>query len=340
MKIMNELKKRIKLINKIFEQNNYKFITYSELIQRCYYILRYGSYLFLEKKNNKKSNNNSIYYLIRRTPPGSGFFSNFHLTLGHLDYALQNGYKPYIDYENYSNFIYGKKSTKNFRNYWDDYFLQPNTKNLTDIKKNFSYINSQENILSRPNNNIHNTESFEFLNDEILIQKYYNLFTENIYFKENVVKYFETMRSSIFGLKTNVLGASIRGTDYVTKKYPNHYIQPSLEEFIDRIDLLLDKWEVDYIFLSTEDEVYRSDLKKYYGSRIFDMDRQLYDRSSTPMMKGNKNYHSYLLYVCEIFLLSQCDFLVGTPNGGFAAAVIFNGNKYKKKYIFDLGKYN
>ena len=107
----------------------------------------------------------------------------------------------------------------------------------------------------------------------------------------------------------------------------------SREEFIDRIDLLLDKWEVDYIFLSTEDEVYRSDLKKYYGSRIFDMDRQLYDRSSTPMMKGNKNYHSYLLYVCEIFLLSQCDFLVGTPNGGFAAAVIFNGNKYKKKYI-------
>ena len=50
--------------------------------------------------------------------------------------------------------------------------------------------------------------------------------------------------------------------------------------------------------------------------QIFYLDRKFYDQLSIPMHEGKKNYESYLLYVCEIFLLSKCDFVVGAPNGG------------------------
>lgn len=334
------MKKRYRLLSKIFISKNYKYITLTEIIKQVYNILRYKNFYYIERKKNSNFNEKTIYYLIRRTPPGSGFFSNFHLTLTHLDYALENGYKPLIDYGNYSNYIYGKKSNKDFRNYWDDYFLQPNNEQFINIKKKFPYILSQENLHTKPGITIQNTESLEFLKNEKLILKYNNLFTENIYFKNNVVQNFESIHADIFGNKKNILGASIRGTDYVDKRYPNHYKQPSLEEFINKIDTLKDKWNVEHIFLSTEDEKYRSELQKYYGKQIFYLDRTIYDQLSIPMHEGKKNYESYLLYVCEIFLLSKCDFLVGAPNGGFSAAVIFNGNKYKKKYIFNLGKYS
>jgi hypothetical protein len=333
------MKKRANLILKIFVTKNFNFITIKEFIKQVFNILRYQSFYFIEKKINNKFNENVIYYLIRRTPPGAGFFSNFHLTLAHLDYALQNKYKPIIDYENYSNFIYGKKNTKGFKNYWDDYFIQPNKEKLIDIKKNFPYILSQENILTKPGIRIQNTESYEFLNNEKLINRYSELFTENIYFKKNALEFFESTYRNIFENKKNVLGASIRGTDYVNKRPSHHYIQPTLEEFIFQIDSLKDRWNAEHIFLSTEDEKYRSELEGYYGKQIFYFNRKIYDPSLTPIHEGDNDYESHLFYICEIYLLSRCDFLVGAPNGGFSAAVIFNANKYKKKYIFNLGKY-
>lgn len=334
------MKKRINLVLKIFKSKNYKHLTFIEIVKQVYNILKYNSYFLIEEKIDNNNKNEKVYYIIRRTPPGSGFFSNFHLVLSHMEYAYQKNYQPIIDYKNYSNYIYGKKNNRDFRNYWDDFFNQPTEERLVTIKKQFPYILSQENILSKTDCIVDNTESLEFLNNSELIDKYSTLFKNNIYFKNEVLQYFESIYDNIFSEKLNILGASIRGTDYVNKKYPNHYKQPSLEEFIKKIDSLKYEWKFEHIFLSTEDEKYRTELKQYYGNKLFYLDRQIYNNSSTPFKDSKKDFESYLLYVCEIYLLSRCDFILGAPNGGFSAAIIFNANKFKEKYIFNLGKYS
>lgn len=325
---------------KIFKSENYKYMTFKEIILQAYNIIINNSFYFIEEKIDNNPNKKKIYYVIRRTPPGSGFFSNFHLVLSHLEYAYQNNFQPIIDYENYSNYIYGKKNSRDFRDYWDDYFLKPTNEKLIDIKKQFPYILSQENVLTKSDCKIENTESLEFLNNEELICKYSNLFKNNIYFKDDVLQYFDSIYGDIFSKKSNILGASIRGTDYINKRYPNHYKQPTLEEFKNKIDNLENEWNFEHIFISTEDKEYKRDLEKYYGNKVFYLDRQIYNKSSTPIQDSKKDFESNLLYVCEIYLLSRCDFIIGAPNGGFSAAMIFNANKFKKKYIFNLGKYS
>jgi hypothetical protein len=56
-------------------------------------------------------------------------------------------------------------------------------------------------------------------------------------------------------------------------------------------------------------------------------------------IEENKNYKNGLDYLTEIWLLSQCDFIIGSPNGGFNGAFILKENSFNDSYIFDLGKY-
>ena len=318
-------------------------ISIKELILQIWTIFRHKRIYFEDEIQiiNKKKKN--TLYIIRRTPPGSGLFSNFHLALGHIIFANFNKFEYFIDYENYSNFYKEKKTINGEKNSWNYYFTQPLSKRKI-IKKNYGTViyssNSKRGNISS-NQGILDSQSLEVLLNKEQLEIYQNAFKQNIDFNETTLNYFKKTRKKIFKDNTKILGVSIRGTDYVVNKYPGHYIPPTIFELISQIDIFLEKYNPSRIFASTEDTEYLKLLIEKYGERLIHLEKDRYSPGEIPMYKieENKNYKNGLDYLTEIWLLSQCDFIIGSPNGGFNGAFILKENSFNDSYIFDLGKY-
>ena len=338
---IKKLKYRKKLIVNLFHEKKYKYITFIEVFKLIQYIFKYDSDLFIEEKiKTKKYYDSETYYVIRRTPPGSGFFSNFHMVLNHVVYAKYLNYLPIVDFKNYSNYYKNKKIFGNKDNSWEYFFNQPNSKNLDEILQNENIILSCENIVEKLEleYNLLNTQSIEILKNKEQLDFFSRVFRENIFFNTKTNLFLQEKYKELFD-DNQILGISIRGTDYVSTKPKNHYIQPSIEMMISKVDELMKYWKTQKIFISTEDKLYRKSLIDYFGTSIIMLERNTYDRNKYAMQSLQNRYSESLDYLLEIYLLSKCNYIVGAPNGGFNTAFLFNNGKFRDSFIFDLGKY-
>ncbi len=322
-----------------------KRITILEFLYQFWSIFRHRRLYFEDtiiQSRSKNLDSEKTLYIIRRTPPASGLFSNFHLVLSHVIFATKNNYDFYIDYEKYSNFYLEKDLVNGHSNSWNYYFTQP-LKNLADIKNQYKKVllsseNKTENIYS--NFDIINSQSLEVLTNQEQLEIYKKVFKNNIYFNKETINHLESLKKSVFKDKKNILGISIRGTDYVKNRYPGHYIPPTIKQLCLKVDKYIDVHKPDLIFASTEDTEYLEKLSKKYGKKIIFLKKDRYSLNDIPMYKiKNNKYKNGLDYLSEIWLLSQCDYIIGSPNGGFNASFILKSGNFKNQYIFDLGKY-
>ena len=340
----NENQKNWLLISTLNLRN--KRITFFEFCKQFWSIFRHRQFYFedsVKKLSNNKLNIQKTLYIIRRTPPASGLFSNFHLVLSHLIYATKNNFDFYIDYENYSNFYLEKELVYGQSNSWNYYFTQP-LNNLVDIKKKydkviFSSESKMGNIYS--NFGIINSQSLEVLKNHEQLEIYKEVFNKYIFFNKETVNHLENLKKSVFKNKENILGISIRGTDYVKNRYPGHYIPPTIDQMCSKVDEFIKTYKPDLLFVSTEDIEYLDHLSNKYGKNIIFLEKDRYLANDIPMYKiqKNKKFKNGLDYLSEIWLLSKCNYIIGSPNGGFNAAFIIKNESFKDSYIFDLGKY-
>ena len=329
-----------------FKHFRNKRLSLVEYFSQTLKILFRGSLYFKEKEVRKRHTTKrslDTLYIIRRTPPGSGLFSNFHLVLSHVMFALKNEYDFFIDYENYSNFYSEKIPINDQKNSWNYYFTQPINQIIREKQKYRRIIYSQESIYSSlfKDYDILNSHSLEFLENIEQINLYKKIFQEHLNFNNETISHLESIKKSIFKNKKNILGISIRGTDYIKNKYPGHYIPPNIEEFCLKVDEFLGEFNPDLIFASTEDSNYLDHLKKRYKDKLVYLEKERYSLDDIPMfeIQQNKKYLNGLNYLTEIWLLSQSNHIIGSPNGGFNAAYIIKKSNFENQYIFNLGKY-
>ena len=160
-----------------------------------------------------------------------------------------------------------------------------------------------------------------------------------------VVKLLEEDKDRVFGQKKNVLGVSVRGTDYTALKPKGHYVQPELDDVIGKVrEYLLTYSQIEGIFLTTEDERIYQRFVQEFGELVFTsnsnrIENYLGDGYITTDMRENNKYEQGLEYMIEKALLSKCEYLIATRTAGSDYAIVLNNNKYLDKYIFDLGRY-
>jgi hypothetical protein len=65
-----------------------------------------------------------VFYVIRRNGDKIGLLSFFNTHLGHINYAVSQGYVPIVDMKNYKN-IYLEDNEVGFKNSWEYFFTQP-----------------------------------------------------------------------------------------------------------------------------------------------------------------------------------------------------------------------
>jgi len=309
-------------------------------------------YEFSEHKvNYGKLNKDKKIFIIRRRPPGAGLFSNVNHAMQGVIRAKELGAIPVVDYENYWMDEYSvSKPINGSKNSWE-YFFKP----ISNISLSEAYssqnviLSSGQRILSEDK---FSSKSYKWLFDE---QKL-TLISHNA---SNVLKLNDTLEKELMEYKSknhvedfNILAVSFRGGNYEKYQYAKHAKQPEKDLVREKIDFVIKNYNVDKIYVQTHDYMKFQELKELYGDKIlpnislniyrsFEHWRQEspkdrpnhWDNAPKQTVLANQNYAK------EIFLMSECSYLVASISGGSVYSVVLNNGRYVYKHIFELGEY-
>lgn len=308
---------------------------------KIYYKIKYPKEM-QKKCSFGNLNSDKIFYVVRpRTDRTEGLMSLFINVVKNIYYVRENGYIPVVDFENYHtqyDDVVGEK-----RNSWEFFFTQPSNYSLNEIYQSKNVILSGLEIQwYRPTlfEKKYDDKSLKLLHDFL-----FNQIDFSIEVKKNVKLELERLQMDC----SHTIGLYLRGTDYTALKPAGHQIQPTVEQAVRVVDDFIKKYQVDKIFLVTEDgniykkikEVYKdrciivsfdSFVESYDGKNFLSHDKSIDELNSSPYKRG-------LMYLVKLLILSKCAYFIGGDTMGSWATMIFAGNGYRDRYVFDLGVY-
>lgn len=312
-----------------------------ETVYKIYYAVRYPKEM-KKKCSFGNLNEDKVFYVIRpRTDGTEGLMSLFINVTKNLVYAQEHKYVPIVDFKNYHTQYDGCVAGN--ENSWEFFFTQPTNYTLEEVYK------SKNVILSGLDIQWYKSNLFENKFDGNALKTLNSFLFKQIDFNETVKKVTNNEINSLQMDCSKTLGLYLRGTDYTKLRPSGHPVQPSVEQAVEVVDEFLKKYDVDKIFLVTEDgDIYKQVREKYQSKCIivsFDSFIEGYDgkkflsHDKCINRLSNSSYQRGLNYLVKLLILSKCAYFVGGNTMGSWATLIFAGNRYKDKHIFDLGVY-
>lgn len=310
-----------------------KKILYTCLGEKLYYkLLRLRTRAFnADEMEHYESygelNQDKTIYLIRKPhSTGEGLLSLFVYAMARIDFADRNGMIPFVDLDK-------EGVPSRFNRYF----------NLKSNLTKEEVFQSKTVLLSGEGEKPVYPGWCNWINTEFNEQKN-ALFEKYVEFTDEVKKSVEKGNKKIQPEKC--LGLYLRGTDYISLKPGGHPIQPTLEDVAQQIDAILQEEQLENIFLVTEDIRVYEQVKGRYGEKVVILDENefLTNYKDGEMVleavarKGSVEEMN-LLYLTKIILLSQCHSFVGGRTNGSSVANAFNGGRYKRRFVYDIGYY-
>lgn len=291
-------------------------------IEKYRYFLELPS--LVEKNNGRILEEKIKYCFIQKGDFEYGFFNMCFLNnmVGNIVWALSKGYIPYI-----TNTL------------WEDFFLQP-------IKDRISLPDKSESIQCPAHGEFSPNFRTIYNNEELKVWSW--VYQKYVKLNEKTAEYVEREYETLLKGK-KVLGVICRGTDYTSTKPKYHPIQPEIDYVLEIADKKLKKYNLDYIYLATEEKKIVEQFEERFPGRVIVNKREYYDEKYYNENKKliwevhfdriNDNYYKGLEYLSSLLLLSRCSVLIGGNCGGALGALLFNGLSYQNYEIFDLGLY-
>lgn len=295
-----------------------------------------------QKKRFGRLNPDKTFYVIRRSDEHAGINSQFNTNMGHLRYAINQGWIPVIDMQNYPN-AYLEPEEAGSKNAWDFYFKQPFGEQYS-LEEVYS---SQNVILSSgmppavcPN------DSMEFFTRPELIRMWNRYFKKYSGFSAVLSKVIDDKYAQYLkGKEERILGVSLRGTDYLNRPY-QHPVQPSIGQALEVTRRVAHEQRCRWIYLAVEDARILEAYQKEFNDRlVFMRDVQMYDN----LLPGeNITGHSFdrlhdkylrgMEYMMQKALLTRCNCLIGGRTSGNVAVMVWQPD-YDYTYFWNLGRY-
>lgn len=312
-----------------------------DLFYRFYYRIRYPK--SMSKKCSYGEDNSDITFLVirPRTDCVEGLMSLFMYVAARLYYAKEKGFIPIIDFENYKT-QYSDETMK-CKNSWEFYFTQPTEFTLEDVYR------SKNVVLSGWDIRFHLPKIFKQDFSQSALEALHEIIFSSVDFNETV---YEKVNAELEYLGLNcekTLALYMRGTDYAALKPAGHPIQPTVDQSVEVVEEYLKKYDIEKIFLVTEDGMIYDKIKSIYGEKCvtvsFDtfvhgyvgkhylsQDKSVEEISESPYIRG-------MNYLIKLIIMSKCSYFIGGNTMGSWAACIFSAKRDITKYIFDLGTY-
>ena len=290
-------------------------------------------------KHSKKDFENTTFgILIREHCDSCGLFSYYIKFLGCIVDIILNGEIPIIDMQTYGNLYNGFKDNSSI-NPWELFFNQVQGYNLNEVKKYGKKLNYYicPSDIRAPNR--------EFFNNDFLIKFWHDMHKLYMTIKSNIVKEADTIMKKYFKKDKNILGALIRGTDFVSAKPKSHPIPPKPELLIKDLNKMDKLYNYSYFFLSTEDAIIRKKFIKIFGTKLKYLKYKKdihYDYKNKKFLYNNDkvvgNIKFVKIYILNIIILSKClDIITCRTNGSVGIFIFTEG--FRNSKIYYLGNY-
>lgn len=327
--------KRVKLCWELFTKGKERKVSFGEKNpDKVFYVIR--PYYFLERNE-----------LISNV---SNLLVHYYRNLQHLSWAIEHGWIPVVDWENYGPFPHGEDYPINGTlNKWEYYWNQPSNYSLEEVYQSKNVILSVQNTRDTeymPSAFFKNPLQKQAEDYVRRCPKYDQLITLNNYTSE----YVNEKQLMLFPDEARILGVSIRGTSYGVEsshtETSGHPIQPSVGKLIESIKIAMDEWNMDYIFIACELDTVINHIKETFGEKVLVLPRLRYSTSPKrgdvekgldPLYLPGRKYQTNLDYVTEMVLLSRCNSLLAAMSSGVRCALIWNKNQYENIKIFENG---
>lgn len=275
-------------------------------------------------KSFGNKNPDKIFYVIWLDHRGSGFFSNVSSVLCHLKIATDNGMIPVIDFQNFPTLYNEKGKINGTTNSWEYYFVPVSKYLLKEVyqSKNVFFASG---LYPRG-------MSYSITENPGIFQ----IYSKYISVQPDIEKIVSEYAKKI-NFKEGVLGIHFRGQE---QKYaPGHSFPPTVKQMFSYTDQILHKFNINKIFLVTEDSSYLKLFTHRYGDKVYHTDMFRTHGVNAYKLRPRAK-HMYLLgreVLVDTILLSRCrGILCGDSNVSELARFINNG-KYQFIYKIDNG---
>lgn len=302
------------------------------------------------------NNPDKVFYVIRPyyyLQPNELIFRNianlltqYYYSLQKLSYAIENGYIPVVDWENYGPMPHSEEYPVNGTdNAWEYYWKQPSEYTLEEVYKSKNVILSTQNIgqygyipkasMTPP-----------FMKYAKALAEKCPKYTQYVPLNEITSAYVQKYYEQLFPQNEKVLGVVVRGASYGQTGTPmhSHPKQAKIRELIQAIKHYSQEWEIGYIFFVNEMQELVDEMKAVFGDKLLvlprlrdHLDRPADGITQNPLYMPGQRYQTNLDYVTEIALLSQCNALIGSMSSGMRTAIMWNAEKYEHMVIFEKG---
>lgn len=273
----------------------------------------------LSIKTYGNENQGKIIYCIKEQGMGYGFFAEFLSLLNNLIFAEEMGLVPHVIWGN--KHLYYDEDISYTDNVFEYYFEPIKVECLYQSKNVCFSTKYQDEYIS----NVYHLAPYA-TNDDYE-QKLKHIIRRYIRLRPELLKEFEQDAERIAGRK-RILGVHHRGTDY-KKGYKNHPICILPEQGIKQAERMLEQYQLDGIFLATDDQEILDKYISYFGNKIVYFQDVIRGSSDVSIAFGEKirQCHHYNLgkeVLRDVYLLSNCVCLLAGKSRVSFFANIFN----------------
>jgi hypothetical protein len=304
-------------------------------IRKILYIREYKPIKIPNNKISKRTiysfvggnlNPDKVFYIIQRYP-GYGIFSNLTFVVNHIKIALDMGFIPIVDMDNYTTIYNENKKICSTYNSWEYYYEQISPYSLDEVYKSKNIIITSSTFYSEIDFSYNITDKKELL----------DIFYKHIKVKKNKLKTIQYLKKKLFKDK-KVLGVHFRGTGY---KYARNPYPVTANQMINKINEILEKENYEKIFLMTEDSYNFKKIKEYYGEKIISLSTTVRGKTNQEVYdKYPRDRHRYKLgrdVLIETYLLSYCDGFFDIETNPRTISYALNLNPSQNRYTIDNG---
>ena len=285
--------------------------------------------------------NKPTYYICRRVSDTLGLLSKYRVVMGHVRYALSNGWFPVVDMQNYSNsYLAPEKLGK--ENSWEYYFEQPVRIGLEEAYNGENVILSSNDVTPSPGHTMKFLENKgrNLMEWQMLIKLGF------MKIKPELMQEISEIREKLFPPEERILGVHLRGTDFFVRKNKGRPIPPPTEFASITVNAKLREWKCQKFFLATEDKTIADTFKENFGEECITFDQEYVTFNpkrdkATSVCRINRPNDHYLQgkeYLTQMVLLSTCNSFVGARCSG-TTFVAMMGENFARTYYFNLGRY-
>ena len=276
------------------------------------------------------------------TGPVHNLLANYFYVVSHILYAKQMKWIPVVDQKNYPVYNLLDYEVDNSDNPWEYYWNQPAGISLKEAYQSKNVVLSKRSWFTEYDLG-YNLSSYDVKSIEM-----YSEVLKTIELKPYMTEKINSVAQELFGNKERILGVAFRFAGHAKdSKYPGagHPESLDIDTYIDVIKKYKEKWNMNYIFLTSDESESVSVLRREFGDSLIVYNR---NRSSgtvgfNSMGALNPMYHKSRIedttreYLVEMELLSKCDCLLGTITSGFRYALIKGFSNNKLFEIIDNG---